>query len=76
MVEPRHFLSFSDDPARKHEIELSIEDVRALDLVPCGGFDVGEILETYWVVRGDPAGDNDYQHRNLPDNCEWDGISF
>jgi hypothetical protein len=56
----RHFLCLSDDPQRKHEVEITIPDARAMDLVPCGEFDSGEILETYWVPRGDPASDPEF----------------
>jgi hypothetical protein len=42
-------------------IEVTRADVEALDLVPCGGVDVqGLPLETYFVYRGDPAGDQDW----------------
>jgi hypothetical protein len=49
-------------------IKITGADVIAFDLVPCGGIDVrGVPRKTYWVVRGDPHGDNDYQHRDPPD---------
>jgi hypothetical protein len=68
----RHFLHVGDDPARKHEVELTQEDIRTMDLVPCGGFDSGEIHETYGVFRGHPAGDRDYQPSREPPQDDFD----
>jgi hypothetical protein len=59
MSRARHFLICSDAPHRKHEVELTAADVRLLDLVPCGRFESGDVSETYWVLRGHPAGDHD-----------------
>lgn len=56
----RHFLTMADDPQRKHEVEITKDEARLLDLVPCGGVALPEMYETYWVTRGDPAGDNDF----------------
>jgi hypothetical protein len=71
----RDFLCLSDDPARKHEREITEDEIRAMDLVPCGSFDVGEISETYWVPRGHPSGDNNYSwddvHRVDEDNIPF-----
>lgn len=58
----RHFLSLHN-PARRHEVEITWNEAWLLDLVPCGSFDSGDISETYWVFRGDPAGDNTWQWR-------------
>jgi hypothetical protein len=47
----RHFLVVSEDPSMKHEVELTLEDLQTMDLIPCGSFDVGNISKTYWIVR-------------------------
>jgi hypothetical protein len=40
----------------------------------CGGFDSGDISETSWVLRGDPAGDPDDGHGD--DHGEDNDIPF